>query len=118
MASCVRDVSVHKLNHKWAQVSVPKAGRVRLRLSRPLPDGKLVMARITRDRKGRWHVAFPAPQPAVEREPTGAVVGIDRGVATTLATADGRMLRAPVMPSASSGASRGCNDSSPAGARV
>jgi transposase len=55
------------------------------------------MARVTRDGKGRWHISIAAPQPPVARQPTGAVVGIDRGVVNTLATSDGRMLRAPVM---------------------
>lgn len=93
---CVRDVTVRALNRKWAALTVPKVGRVKFRLSRPLP-AEVGMARVTRDRKGRWHVSFTAPQPAIERETTGAVVGIDRGAATTLATSDGQMLRAPVM---------------------
>jgi transposase len=94
---CVRDVSVEKLNRRWAQVVVPKAGRVRFKLSRVLPDGKLGMARVTLDRKGRWHISFPGAQPAVERTPTSAVVGVDRGITNTLATSDGRIFRAPVM---------------------
>ncbi len=32
---CVRDLSVRKLNRKWGEVLVPKAGWVRFRLSRP-----------------------------------------------------------------------------------
>ena len=56
------------------------------------------MARITRDKGGRWHVAFPAPQTAVPGAGRGGrAVGVDRGVATTLATSNGGMWRAPVM---------------------
>jgi putative transposase len=95
---CIRDVSVRKLNRKWAEVTVPKAGRVRFRLSRALPAGKLGMARVTLDGKGRWHISFPLPQAPVKRAPTGGVAGIDRGVVNTLALSDGQMLRAPVMP--------------------
>jgi putative transposase len=94
---CIRDVRVRKLNLKWAEVAVPKAGRVRFRLSRALPAGKLGMARVTRDGKGRWHISFPLPQVPVERAVTGRAAGIDRGVVITLATSDGQMLRAPVM---------------------
>ncbi|MCA1699764.1 MAG: transposase [Actinobacteria bacterium] len=94
---CVRDVTVCRVNRRWAEIAIPKAGRVRFRLSRPLWAGKLQMARATLDGKGRWHVSFPAPQPAVAREATGAIVGVDRGVASTLACSDGRMLRAPRM---------------------
>jgi transposase len=53
------------------------------------------MARVTCDRAGRWHVAFPGPQPAIGREPTGAVVGIDRGVRTALVTSGGQHYRVP-----------------------
>ena len=56
------------------------------------------MARVT-CRAGRWQVAFPAPQPAVLAKPgrEDTLVGIDRGVATTLALSDGVMLRVPIM---------------------
>jgi putative transposase len=95
---CVRDTKVRMHSRKWAQVQVPKLGWVRFRLSRRLPPGALGMARITHDRGGRWHVSFPGPQPGVPDEGRcGRAVGIDRGVATTVATSDGQMLRAPVM---------------------
>jgi len=50
-------------------------------------------------RAGRWHVAFPSPQPQVAAAPgrQGRLVDIDRGVKTTLVLSDGTMLRAPVM---------------------
>ena len=94
---CVRDVTVEKLNQKWATVFVPKCGPVRFRLSRPLPAGH-GMARITLDRAGRRHVSFTAPQPPLVRVEGGAAVGIDRGVATTIVTSDGQMLRIPTAP--------------------
>jgi putative transposase len=94
---CVRDVTVKKLNHHWATVGVPKLGPVRFRLSRPLPD-KYGMARVTWDTAGRWHVSFTAAPQLKERNSTGAEVGIDRGVATTLATSDGQMFRIPTSP--------------------
>jgi transposase len=94
---CVRDVTVKRLNRRWATVGVPKAGTVRFRLSRPLP-AKSGMARVTLDASGRWYVSFAAAQGAVVRTPTGSVVGIDRGVATTLAISDGTMFRAPTSP--------------------
>jgi putative transposase len=53
------------------------------------------MARVTLDRAGRWHVSFPAPQPAVQRQPSGIPVGIDRGVRTALVTSDGQHYRVP-----------------------
>lgn len=95
---CVRDTKVRVHSRKWAEVAVPKLGWVRFRLSRALATGTLGMARVTRDKAGRWHVSFPGPQPAVpDTGRAGRVVGIDRGVATTVATSDGQMLRAPTM---------------------
>jgi putative transposase len=94
---CVRDVVVHTLNRNWATINVPKLGAVRFRLSRPLPD-KYGMARVTLDKAGRWHVSFTAAPELHERVSTGAEVGIDRGVATTLATSDGQMFRIPTSP--------------------
>jgi transposase len=93
---CIRDVHVRKLSGKWAEVAVPKASRVRFRLSRPIPK-EPGMARVTLDGAGRWHVSFPGPQTAVRRQSTGTAVGVDRGVATTLAGSDGTFLRAPRM---------------------
>lgn len=94
---CVRNVVVKNLNRHWATLKVPKLGPVRFKLSRPLPE-KYGMARVSLDRSGRWHVSFnAAPVPCV-RESTGAEVGIDRGVATTLATSDGRMFRIATSP--------------------
>lgn len=95
---CVRDTKVEVGNQRWAQVAVPKLGWVRFRLSRALPAGKLGMARITCSPAGRWHLSFPAPQPAVpDAGRAGQTIGIDRGVATTIATSDGQMFRAPRM---------------------
>ncbi len=91
---CIRDVVVRKLSRKWAAVLVPKLGPVRFRLSRPLPI-EHGMGRVTLDRQGRWHVSFSAPQAPVQRTATGAVVGIDRGVANTLTTSDGEHLGIP-----------------------
>ncbi len=91
---CVEQESVRRLNRNHAVVKVPKAGWVRFRWSRPVPDG-VKSFRVTRDRAGRWHVAFavipsPVPGPGI-----GAVVGIDRGVAVSAALSTGEMLRCP-----------------------
>ena len=84
----IRDVTARRLNRNHAEVLVPKLGWVRFRLSRDLPADP-GMARVTCDRSGRWHVAFPGPQPAIARQPAGAVAGIDRGVRTALVTSAG-----------------------------
>ncbi len=90
---CIRDVKVQKCNRRWARVFVPKVGWLRFRLSRALP--KTGMARVTLDAAGRWHVSFATAQPVIDRERCGTSVGIDRGVATTLARSDGQHYQIP-----------------------
>lgn len=86
---------VRRLNRRTGEVLVPKVGRVRFRWTRAVGD--VDSFRVTADRAGRWHVAFAQPPQPLEREATGAEIGIDRGVATTLATSDGALLHAPSM---------------------
>jgi putative transposase len=90
----LRPHHVEKVNRRYGQVWVPKVGRVRFRWTRPVPAG-VKSFRITRDRAGRWHVAFahiPDPIPAPG---DGSVVGIDRGVAVSAALSTGELLHAP-----------------------
>jgi putative transposase len=89
----VRPEHIRRLNRKHGMVFVPKAGWVRFRWSRQVPGCKSY--RVTRDRAGRWHVAFAVVPPPVGGPGTGEVIGIDRGVAVTLALSDGTMLNAP-----------------------
>jgi putative transposase len=84
---CIRDVKVREISRKWAEVHVPKVGWVPFRLTRPL--GAHGMARVTRDRAGRWHISFSAPQPPVDRTGTGSMIGVDVGVAHAVTTSTG-----------------------------
>lgn len=90
----IRDLTVRKLNRKWATVYVPKVGPVKFRLHRPLPAGTK-SARVTLDRAGRWHVSFVAVPPLVAGPGDGSTVGVDRGVACTAALSTGELLSAP-----------------------
>lgn len=92
----IRDLSVHRINRKWGELLVPKAGWVRFRLSRSWPEIEVsTSARVTLDRSGRWHVSFTQPQPKLQREQTGALVGLDMGIAATVTTSDGVHLHMP-----------------------
>jgi putative transposase len=86
--------TIEQLSGRWAGIQIPKAGTVRFRMSRPIPKGAK-SCRVKRDHSGRWHVSFPGPQPPVQRCPTGAAVGLDRGVAVAVATSEGDLLQAP-----------------------
>jgi putative transposase len=92
----VRDLAVRRITRAWAEVLIPKAGYVRFRLTRAWADIEAASsARVSLDRAGRWWVSFRTPPPVFERRSTGAVVGLDRGVANSVATSDGTMLHAP-----------------------
>ncbi|GAA0923273.1 RNA-guided endonuclease TnpB family protein [Kribbella koreensis] len=84
---------VVKLNRKWAAANVPKIGWIRFRLSRAIPDAKSY--RITRDRAGRWHLAFAVIPPPIPTPGTGEVIGVDRGVTVSAALSTGELLWCP-----------------------
>ena len=85
---------VQRLNRKWAVVKIPKVGWVRFRLSRPLP-GNVKSFRVTRDRAGRWHVAFVVIPRPVNGPGVGEAVGIDLGVKISAALSTGERLTVP-----------------------
>jgi len=91
-----RQWDVRRVSKHVGQVWVPKAGWVRFRWSRAVPEGAKSY-RVTMDRAGRWHIAFaviPEPIPAPGH---GQMVGIDRGVAVSAALSTGEMLHAPAL---------------------
>jgi putative transposase len=81
---------VRRLSRKVGEVWIPKVGWLRFRWSRNLPDG-VKSYRVTKDRAGRWHVAFVAIPPVVHGPGTGEVVGIDRGVVVSAALSTGEL---------------------------
>ena len=80
---------VRQDNRRWSRVWVPKVGWVRFKRSRDLPEWKSY--RITRDKAGRWHIAFAAIPDPVPGPGTGVVVGVDRGVRVAAALSTGEM---------------------------
>ncbi len=90
----VKPRHVLRLNRRFGRVWVPKVGWVRFRLSRPVPAG-VKSYRVTRDRAGRWHIAFAHVPDPVAGPGDRSVVGIDRGVAVAAALSTGEMLHAP-----------------------
>ena len=85
---------VRRLSRHVGEVRVPKAGWVRFRWSRAVPPGAKSY-RVTRDRAGRWHVAFAAIPEPVPAPGNGQVVGVDRGVAVSAALSTGELLIVP-----------------------
>ncbi len=85
---------VRRVSRRVGQVRVPKVGWVRFRWSRPVPP-EVKSYRVTRDRAGRWHVAFAAVPVPVPAPDNGQAVGIDRGVAVAAALSTGELLHVP-----------------------
>jgi transposase len=85
---------VRRLNRNWGEAWVPKVGWVRFRWSRDVPAA-VRSFRVTRDRAGRWHLAFAVIPEPVAGPGTGEVVGIDRGVKVSAALSTGKKLTVP-----------------------
>jgi putative transposase len=90
----VKSRHVEQLNRRFGRVWVPKFGWVRFRRSRPVPAG-VKSYRVTRDRAGRWHIAFAHIPDPISGPRDCSVVGIDRGVVVSAALSTGELLRAP-----------------------
>lgn len=87
------DVACRRLNAKWSAVRLPKIGWVKFRDTRAM-RGALVNATISHSANG-WYVSLSCEiehdTPANDLPP----VGIDRGIANTLALSTGEMLSTP-----------------------
>src|SRR5260221_12334300 len=89
----LRKHHIERLNRRFARVWVPRVGWVRFRLSRPVPKG-VKSYRVTRDRAGRWHIAFAHVPDPIAGPGDGGVVGVDRGVVGSAALSTGELLDA------------------------
>jgi putative transposase len=89
-----RQWDVRRVSRKVGEVWVPKAGWVRFRWSRAVPPGAKSY-RVTKDRAGRWHIAFAVIPDPVPVPGNGQAVGVDRGVAVSAALSTGEMLHCP-----------------------
>ncbi len=90
----VKPRHITRLNRRYGQVWIPKVGWVRFRWTRTLAD-TVKSYRVTLDRSGRWHIAFATIPDPIARPGDGSVVGVDRGVAVSVALSNGELLHAP-----------------------
>jgi putative transposase len=90
----VKSHHVERLNRRFGRVWVPKVGWVRFHQSRPVPDG-VKSYRVTRDRAGRWHIAFAHIPDPITGPGDCSAVGIDRGVTVATALSTGELLNVP-----------------------
>lgn len=92
----VKTGDVRRMSRNVGEVRIPKVGWVRFRWSRAVPGG-VKSYRVTRDRAGRWFVAFAAVPEPIPAPGTGQIVGVDRGVAVTVALSTGETGRVPAL---------------------
>jgi putative transposase len=88
-----REVETKRLNGKWSAVRLPKIGWVKFRDTRAM-RGTIKNVTVTMDALG-WHVSFAC---AIEHGAPVNIcppVGIDRGIANTLALSTGERLSLP-----------------------
>ncbi|MGA8249332.1 MAG: transposase [Mycobacterium sp.] len=85
---------IKRLNRRYGQVWIPKVGWVKFRWTRPIAD-TVKSYRVTLDRSGRWHIAFAALPDSIPGPGDGSVVGVDRGVAVSVALSSGELLSVP-----------------------
>ena len=89
----IRDTKVRRLNRRWGEISCRSAATS--------GSGGRGTSRETGYGAGDYGPfgllarRLPGPATALDRQPTGKLVGIDRGVRTALVTSDGQHYRAP-----------------------
>lgn len=91
----IRDLALRRINRKWAEILIPKTGWVKFRLSYPYQDALKASSARANCHNGRWHVSLTTPPRPRVPAGTGAMVGIDVGVANSVATSDGAFHHAP-----------------------
>jgi putative transposase len=89
-----REVETRRLNAKWSAVRLPKISWVKFRDTRPI-RGAVQNATIAGGADG-WHISFACEIAHEAPQNVRPTVGIDRGVATTLALSTGEMVSVPV----------------------
>jgi putative transposase len=88
-----REIETKRLNGKWSAVRLPKIGWVKFRDTRPM-RGKLKNVTVSLDPLG-WHVSFCCEIEHVAPANICPAVGVDRGVANTIALSTGERRSLP-----------------------
>lgn len=89
-----KSVRVRRLNAKWSAVKFPKIGWIKFRDTRATV-GRTVQAIVSNDALG-WHLSFTCEaESSTGTNAPQASVGIDRGIANTLALSTGELLSLP-----------------------
>jgi putative transposase len=88
-----REIEIKHLNGKWSLVRLPKIGWVKYRNTRPLRD-TIKNVTVSLDALG-WQISFACEIEHVAPEKFFPLVGVDRGVVSTLTLSTGERLSLP-----------------------
>lgn len=88
-----RHVGARSLNAKWSEVRLAAFGWVKFRRTRPM-QGVIKVVSL-REEGGDWFVSFQNEVGLSTGSSTGEEVGIDRGVANTIALSTGELFQIP-----------------------
>ena len=91
-----RECPVRRLNASWGEVRLPKIGWIRFRQSRKFPDGADFRTVTIARTGGHWHVSFALQFEEDAIVAPDASVGIDRGVANSIALSTGELASVPI----------------------
>ena len=79
---------------RLAHVIIPKIGQVKIRLHRPLPDGRIKTLTIQHKASG-WYASICVQVPDVPKVEVVTAVGVDVGLKSFLTTSDGEKVDNP-----------------------
>jgi len=88
-----RELRFIELSRKWSLIRIPKIGLVKMRVTREW-RGRIVSATFSRDAIG-WHVSLGCEIDHEAPNNDMPSIGIDRGVANTLALSNGELYSTP-----------------------
>lgn len=88
-----KELGVRSANGRWSAVRVPNLGWIKYRDTRPM-RGRLLSATFSHDALG-WHVIFACEIEHEAPANDNPAVGIDRGIAVSLALSNGETFQLP-----------------------
>ena len=85
---------ITETGNKLSLVEVPKIGKVKIFLDRPLPEGKIKTLQIIR-KQSHWYAAISIEIADVPKKEISSIVGVDVGLESFLTTSEGEKENPP-----------------------
>lgn len=92
----VQVVKFDPVNHKFACITLPGFGKVKIRYHRAIDITKAKTVTFKRERSGKWFICITVERDNIAMIPdNGKVVGIDVGLKQLITTSDGNFIEHP-----------------------